>query len=149
MKTQLDELYVITVPHQRDADLLTYRDREELISDVMEYADYWSRDELATAEEFRECYEDSIPLPACGFPCIEVIRGCNMEPEYFAPDDAPSEYEFALEALGHDMHTILVIETEEDLQNALKYDGHQRARVQTIAESLANGDDDEEEEEDA
>ena len=155
MNNKLDELYVITVPHRRDADLDVYRDREDLISDVMEHNDYWSRDEYATAEEWKEHWKDvgegtdPMPHPACGFPCIEIICGSNLEPEYYAPDDAPSEYELALEVLGHDMHTILVIETEEDLQNALKYDGHQWARVQTIAESLVNGDDDNEDEEDA
>lgn len=129
-------IYVVEIPHQMPPFAWTARDESELIRRVMEADLPGIVYERTTVRELVDTYGDDDEQVA------ELARIHDPETVLYAADyligegeyttEAVSEYDAAVAALGHDLHTVLIFKSEAEARDALATDENWEALHQGL-----------------
>lgn len=123
-------LIVVERPHQSKGKAWVAFGPECITNQLHErnYGDNWSRDEYQCLDDwisdFGAC-EDEWPegvekqIQEIGFPMVACQDGSG-EMQLYRPADAPSELDFAIEYMGHDLHAVDLLESREDAEEMTK-----------------------------
>jgi hypothetical protein len=136
MKTQIENLFIVKIPHQMPATCDLVIGKQGVIDYAMSRDDFsYERYTQGSAEDI---WGDDIPAGLAGIlqkheEAIEV-SDCSGT-WYYSAKEAPSEYDAAVESIGRDLNWCDVFTEEEARDFCTYYKGHQQFKVIAAVES--------------
>lgn len=125
---------VVERPHQTKGKAWIAFTPEEITEQLhsKNYGDNWSRDEYRSLQQwicdFGDCHEDwpegaAEQIQNTGFPLVACQDGSGQIQLYRAAD-APSELDFAVDYMGHDLHAVGLLESRDDAEQLMNSRAH-------------------------